>query len=63
MTMAAVNRKTLNVLATGYKQDAIKIALDRCGGSVVDAAKMLGVSRVTIWRWKKRAKSAVGVGL
>jgi len=28
--------------------------LERCGGNRAEAARRLGVSRVTLWKWMKR---------
>ena len=47
---ALIERMTLD----DAERHLIQRALARCGGNVSEAARMLGVSRVTIYKWKAR---------
>lgn len=36
--------------------DKVRAALDQCNGSVTEAARLLGVSRPTIYDWMRRGQ-------
>lgn len=40
---------------------SLKEALDACNGNITNAAKMLGITRVTLWHWKKRHKEVADI--
>lgn len=58
MPLKRVVRKTLGDLSTDHTAAVVQEALKRARGSVSGAAAILGVSRVTIWRWTRKHRAA-----
>ena len=58
MPLKQQERKTLSDLSSDHTAAVVQEALKRARGSVSGAAKILGVSRVTIWRWTRKHGSA-----
>jgi transcriptional regulator with PAS, ATPase and Fis domain len=58
MPLKQGERKTLSDLSTDHTAAVVQEALKRARGSVSGAAKILGVSRVTIWRWTRKNRAA-----